>query len=206
VFQDERLSVYSHMLGAVLAVSGLIFLLIKAALTADPWKITAASLYGATLLLLYLSSTLYHGLPQGAARRAFMKLDHLAIYLLIAGTYTPFTLVTLHGAWGWSLFGIVWSLAAAGMVLDMLYRSGLRWMQMVIYLTMGWIVVIAWPQLAAALPAAGIAWLVAGGIIYSLGTVFYGLDKRLLHAHGIWHLFVLAGSVCHYIAVFVYVI
>jgi len=206
VFQGERLSVYSHMLGALLAAAGLVCLVLKAALTADAWKISSAAIYGATLLLLYLSSTLYHGLPEGTARRVFLRLDHVAIYLLIAGTYTPFTLVTLHGAWGWSLFGIVWGLAAAGMVLDMLHRSGLRWMQVAIYLSMGWIMLVAWQPVTAALPAAGIVWLLSGGVIYTLGTVFYGLDTRLPHAHGIWHLFVLAASACHYIAVFAYVI
>ena len=202
----ERLNGYTHLSGTLLAVAGAAVLVVKAAFTGDAWKIVAASVYVATLLLLYLFSTLYHGLADGTAKRVFRKLDHIAIYLLIAGTYTPFTLVTLRGAWGWSLFGIVWGLAAAGIVLDALHRAGLRWLQMAIYLVMGWLVVIAWPQLAAALPAAGIGWLVAGGIIYTLGTLFYALDSRLRHAHGIWHLFVMAGSACHYVAVFAYVV
>jgi len=205
-FHGQRLNVYSHMLGTVLAVAGVAVLVVRADFSGDGWKIVSAGIYGATLLLLYLFSTLYHGLADGdAAKKVFHKLDHIAIYLLIAGTYTPFTLVTLRGGWGWTLFGIVWGMAAAGIVLDMLHRSGLRWLQMTIYLVMGWVVVIAWPQLVAALPEAGIAWLVAGGVIYTLGTIFYGLDNRLKHAHGIWHLFVLGGSGCHYIAVFVYV-
>ena len=202
----ERLNGYTHLSGTLLAVAGAAVLVVKAAFTGDAWKIVAASVYVATLLLLYLFSTLYHGLADGTAKRVFRKLDHIAIYLLIAGTYTPFTLVTLRGAWGWSLFGVVWGLAAAGIVLDALHRAGLRWLQMAIYLVMGWLVVIAWPQLAAALPAAGIGWLVAGGIIYTLGTLFYALDSRLRHAHGIWHLFVMAGSACHYVAVFAYVV
>jgi hemolysin III len=206
LFHGERLSVYSHLLGTLLAVAGLAALIVKAAMGGDVWKIVSTSIYAATLLLLYLFSTLYHGLADGSARRVFHKLDHVAIYLLIAGTYTPFTLVTLHGSWGWALFGIVWGMALAGILLDLLHRSGLRWLQMVIYLVMGWLVVTAWPQLVAALPAAGVGWLVAGGVVYTLGTIFYGLDKRLTHAHGIWHLFVLGGSACHYIAVFVYVI
>ncbi|HXH71895.1 MAG TPA: hemolysin III family protein [Mariprofundaceae bacterium] len=202
----ERLNGYTHLSGTLLAVAGAAVLVVRTAFTGDAWKIVAASVYAATLLLLYLFSTLYHGLADGTAKRVFRKLDHIAIYLLIAGTYTPFTLVTLRGAWGWSLFGIVWGLAAAGIVLDALHRAGLRWLQMAIYLVMGWLVVIAWPQLAAALPAAGIGWLVAGGIIYTLGTLFYALDSRLRHAHGIWHLFVMAGSACHYVAVFAYVV
>jgi len=203
--EGERLNGYTHLLGAVLAVAGVVALVVRAGFTGDPWKIVSASIYGTSLMLLYLFSTLYHGLGDGNAKKVFHKLDHIAIYLLIAGTYTPFTLVSLRGAWGWSLFGVVWGLAVAGIVLDMLHRSGLRWLQMVIYLVMGWVVVIAWPQLVDVLPEAGIDWLVAGGVVYTLGTIFYGLDSRMKHAHGIWHLFVLGGSACHYIAVFVYV-
>lgn len=206
LFHGERLSVYSHMLGTLLAVAGMVALVLKAAIGGDVWKIVSVSIYASTMLLLYLFSTLYHGLAGGSVRRVFYKLDHIAIYLLIAGTYTPFTLVTLHGSRGWTLFCIVWGMAVAGIVLDILHRSGLRWLQMVIYLAMGWMVVTAWPQLVAALPTAGVGWLVAGGVVYTLGTIFYGLDKRLIHAHGIWHLFVLGGSTCHYIAVFVYVL
>ena len=206
MLQGERLNSSSHLLGTLLAVAGSVALLIKAGMGGNVWKITSASIYAATLLLLYLSSTFYHGLGEGAAKRLFLKLDHLSIYLLIAGTYTPFTLVTLRGAWGWTLFGIVWGLAAAGIILDLFHRKGLRWMQMVIYLVMGWIVVIAWPQLVDALAPAGVAWLVAGGVVYTLGTIFYGIDDRMRHAHGIWHLFVLGGSTCHFIAVFVYVV
>jgi len=134
------------------------------------------------------------------------KLDHIAIYLLIAGTYTPFTLITLRDSQGWVLFAVVWSMALLGIALDLRHRNGLRWLQMAIYLVMGWVVVLAWPQLLAALAAGGIAWLVAGGLIYTLGTIFYALDTHLHHAHGIWHMFVLAGSICHYIAIFVYVV
>lgn len=206
MFRDERLNGYTHLAGMLLAVAGMIALLAKAAASEDVWKVVSASIYTTTLLLLYLFSTLYHGLAESAAKRVFHKLDHLAIYLLIAGTYTPFTLITLHGAWGWSLFGIIWALALTGIILDLLHRAGLRWLQMTIYLVMGWLVVVAWPQLTAVLPAAGVVWLVAGGLVYTLGTLFYALDRRLQHAHGIWHLFVLTASACHYIAVFVYVV
>jgi hemolysin III len=205
-FQNERLNGYTHLIGALLALAGCVALILKASMFGDGWKIVGASVFGSTLLLLYISSTLYHGLAQGTAKRLFCKLDHLAIYLLIAGTYTPFMLVTLHGTWGWSLFGVVWGLAAAGILLDLMHRSGLRWMQMVIYMVMGWIVLVAWPQLTATLAPTGLVWLVAGGVIYTLGSIFFGLDKRMPHAHGIWHLFVLGGSTCHFIAVFGYVI
>lgn len=206
MFQAERLNGYTHLVGALLALTGCVVLILKAAMIGDAWKIVGVSIFGSSLLLLYTVSTLYHGLAEGTTKRMFGKLDHLAIYLLIAGTYTPFLLVTLHGIWGWWLFGIVWGLAMAGILLDLLHRSGLRWAQMVIYLVMGWVVVVAWPQLNAALAPAGVAWLVAGGVTYTLGTIFYGIDKRLPHAHGIWHLFVLGGSACHFIAVFGYVI
>lgn len=206
MLQGERLNSYSHLLGTVVAVVGIVALLFKVGTNGDVWKVVSTSIYAATLLLLYLSSTFYHGLGEGAAKRLFKKIDHLSIYLLIAGTYTPFTLVTLRGVWGWTLFGIVWGLAAAGIILDLFHHKGLRWMQMIIYLVMGWIVVIAWPQLVEALEPAGVAWLVAGGVVYTLGTIFYGIDYHIRYAHGIWHLFVLGGSACHYIAVFVYVV
>jgi len=206
MFRDERLNGYTHLVGALLALAACVALILKAATVGDGWKIIGAATFGSTLLLLYVVSTLYHGLADGTAKRVFGKLDHLAIYLLIAGTYTPFLLVTLNGLWGWRLFGIVWALAAAGILLDLLHRSGLRWAQIVIYLVMGWIVVVAWPQLNAALAPAGVAWLVAGGVIYTLGTIFFGIGKRWPHAHGIWHLFVLGGSTCHFIAVYGYVI
>ncbi len=202
----ERLNSYTHLAGTLLAVGGVAVLVVKAALSGDAWKIVSTSIYGATLLLLYLFSTLYHGSRKGAVRQVFQKLDHIAIYLLIAGTYTPFMLISLRGAWGWSLFGVVWGLAAVGILLDLLYPKSLRWLQMAIYLVMGWIVVIAWPELTAGLVPAGVAWLVAGGVVYTLGTVFYGIDVRMRYAHGIWHLFVLGGSVCHYVAIFAYVV
>jgi len=206
MFYGERLNVYTHMLGTALAVGGLVMLIIKAVLTADIWKIVSVSIYAVTLLLLYLFSTLYHGMTEGRIRRVLHKLDYIAIYLLIAGTYTPFTLVALRESQGWPLFAAVWGLALLGIILDLYHRTGLRWLQMTIYLVMGWLVVLTWPQLLAVLPAGGVAWLVVGGVIYTLGTIFYALDTRLRHAHGIWHMFVLAGSACHYVAIFVYVV
>jgi hemolysin III len=165
----------------------------------------AVSLYGATLMVLYGASTLYHGL-RGRAKAVFQRLDHLAIYLLIAGTYTPFALVTLRGAWGWSLFGVIWGLALAGMALEFLPRRGPRVLPVVLYVAMGWLALIALKPLLAALPRAGFLWLLAGGLSYTLGVVFYALDERLRHAHGVWHLFVLAGSAGHYVAVLRYVV
>ena len=202
--QDERLNSYSHLLGAVLASAGAIVLIVLAAGQGNPWKIVSFSVYGAMLLLLYLFSALYHSL-RGRAKDVFRKLDHYAIYLLIAGTYTPFTLVTLHGAWGWSLFGMIWGMAVLGIVVDSLPQGQRRILPVVIYLAMGWLVLVALKPLLNALPLSGFAWLLAGGVFYTVGIVFYALERWIKHGHGIWHLFVLAGSACHYFAILFYV-
>jgi hemolysin III len=152
-----------------------------------------------------VSSALYHSL-RGKAKDVFRKLDHHAIYLLIAGTYTPFTLVTLRGAWGWSLFGVIWGLAVLGIVVDSLPQKGLRILPVVIYLLMGWLVLMALKPLLQALPSMGFVWLLVGGLFYTGGVVFYALDERVRHFHGIWHLFVLMGSISHYITVLFYVV
>ena len=204
MYPGERFNGISHLIGTALALAGLALLVLTAARQADAWKIASFSLYGATLFMLYGFSTLYHSL-RGRAKAIFRRLDHLAIYLLIAGTYTPFALVTLRGGWGWSLFGVVWGLAIVGMMLEYLPRKGPRILPVVIYLLMGWLALIALRPLMQALPPAGLAWLVAGGMFYTVGVLFYGLDARLRHAHGVWHLFVLAGSISHYFAVLFYV-
>ena len=205
MYKGERFNSITHLVGAPLAIAGLSVLVVLASLQGDPWKIVSFSVYGATLLLLYLFSTLYHSL-RGKAKAVFRKLDHAAIYLLIAGTYTPFTLVTLRGGWGWSLFGAVWGLAILGIVLDSLPRKGRRILPIVIYLLMGWLVVIALRPLVRALPVGGIVWMGAGGLLYTTGIAFYVADKRLRHAHGVWHLFVLAGSATHYLAILLYLV
>lgn len=194
----------THLLGVALALIGLALLVVRAALTGDPWKIVSFSIYSGTLVALYTSSALYHGI-QGASKKVFQKFDHSAIYLLIAGSYTPFTLVTLRGAWGWSLFGVVWGLALIGILQDLLFAKRKGVLSVLIYLLMGWIALAAIRPLSRALPALGIAWLVAGGLFYSVGIIFYALDKKIVHGHGIWHLFVLTGSVCHYVTIFLYV-
>jgi hemolysin III len=202
--RGERLNSITHLAGACFAVAGTAVLVVSAGLKGDPWKIVSFSIYGATLVALYFFSALYHSI-HGRAKTVLQKLDHIAIYLLIAGTYTPFTLVTLRGAWGWSLFGIVWALAVAGIIQEVLLARGKRVLSVVIYILMGWLMLIAIRPLIRALPAAGLVWLVAGGLFYTGGVIFYALDKRLAHGHGIWHFFVLAGSACHYLAVFFYV-
>jgi hemolysin III len=204
MYHTERLNSITHLIGAALALAGLVVLVVVAAQQGDPWKIVSFSVYGATLFLLYGASTLYHSL-RGRAKAVFRKIDHVAIYLLIAGTYTPFLLVTLRGGWGWSLFGVLWGLAMLGIVLEFLPRRGTRVLSVSIYFLMGWLVVIALNPLWAALASMGLAWLVAGGLFYTVGAIFYGLDKKLRHAHGIWHLFVMAGSASHYFAILYYV-
>ena len=204
MYHGERFNSISHLLGAMFALAGMVMLIVLAARQGDPWKIVSFSLYGACLFSLYVFSTLYHSLRQ-RAKTVFRKLDHLAIYLLIAGTYTPFALVTLRGGWGWSLFGTIWGLAVIGMALEFLPRRGARILPVAIYLLMGWLVLIALKPLLQALPLMGFVWLLLGGLSYTVGLIFYGLDMKLRHAHGVWHLFVLAGSICHYVAIFNYV-
>lgn len=206
MYYGERLNSLTHLLGAVAAAAGLAVLVVQAAQQGDAWKLTSFSIYGGTLLLLYLFSTLYHSV-RGRAKPILQKFDHSAIYLLIAGSYTPFALVTLRGAWGWSLFGTIWGLAVIGIVVDSLYdRNARRLVPLMIYVVMGWLALVAFVPLLRALPIGGVLWLVAGGLFYTGGIVFYALDGKLRHAHGIWHLFVLAGSVCHYLAVLLYVV
>lgn len=201
----ERLNSITHIIGAVAALAGLVVLVVFASLQGDPWKIVSFSIYGLTLFLVYLTSTFYH-LLTGRAKSIFRKLDHAAIYLLIAGTYTPFALVSLQGAWGWSIFGIVWGLAIIGIVQDTLAFKWHRIIAVVIYILMGWIGMIAIKPLLLSLSFAGFMWLLVGGISYTLGIVFYALDHKYRHFHGIWHLFVLAGSISHYISILVYVL
>ena len=205
MIKSERFNSISHLVGAVLALAGTVVLVVVASRGGDTRRIVSFSIYGATLFLLYLISTLYHGLPMGRAKLVFRVLDHQAIYLLIAGSYTPFTLVTLDGIVGWWLFGAIWGMAVLGLVLDALPRRGARVVPLSIYFVMGWLIVLAIDPLLAALPRTGFIWLLAGGLLYTSGIVFYALDHRYPWMHGVWHLFVLAGSISHYVAILVYV-
>ena len=200
----EKFNSITHLIGAVAAFAGCVVLLVFASMQGDPWKIVSFSVYGTTLFMLYLFSVLYHGL-QGDAKKIFRRLDHLAIYLLIAGTYTPFALVTLNGNGGWALFATVWALALIGMIIEFLPQKK-RVIPVIIYLVMGWACVAVLNPLLEALPMAGFWWLLAGGLFYTSGIVFYALGKKIVYLHGVWHLFVLAGSVCHYLTVFWYVL
>lgn len=205
MYYGERFNAVSHLLGAVLALAGTVVLVVLAALGGDPWKVIGVSVYGASLVLMYGSSTLYHSV-RGRAKDVLRKLDHQSIYLLIAGSYTPFCLVTLRGPWGWSLLGVVWGLAVVGSLQDRRPRNDARILSVVIYLLMGWAAVVALVPMVNALGRAGFAWVASGGVFYTVGIVFYALDARLRHAHGIWHLFVLAGSAAHFIAILMYVV
>jgi hemolysin III len=201
----ERLNCITHLVGALLSAVGLAALVTLGALDGDAYKMVSFSVYGAMLFVLYAISTLYHSVRAPRAKSVLQKCDHSAIYLMIAGSYTPFTLVTLRGPWGWSLFGVIWGLAALGIMQELTLGRRTRSVSMVLYVLMGWLGLVAIEPLVDALPAAGTAWLVAGGLIYSAGIYFFINDERIRHGHGIWHLFVLAGSLCQFVSVAGYV-
>lgn len=202
--KEELVNTVTHITGAALALAGLVVLVVSAAQRGDAWRVASFSVYGATLLLLYSSSALYHG-TDGRVKKFLRTIDHQAIYLLIAGTYTPFTLVTLRGPWGWTLFGIVWGLAVLGITLDAVHGKGRRLPQLIIYILMGWLITAALGPLLRALPLPGVLWLIGGGLFYTSGVVFYLQDDRFPYFHAVWHLFVLAGSLCHYFSVLFYI-
>lgn len=204
MYYGERLNSLTHLAGTVLALIAAPVLVVLAARSGDAWNIAACTIYSAALLLLYGASTIYHSV-RGRAKVILRKLDHCSIYLLIAGTYTPFALVTLRGPWGWSLFGAAWGLAAIGIAQEFVFGKGARRLSILIYFVMGWMSVFALRPLAAGLGEPGLAWLLAGGLLYTGGIVFYLLDERVRHFHGVWHLFVLAGSAAHFIAIAFYV-
>lgn len=205
MYHGERFNAWTHLIGALAAAIGAVWLLVLASFTGDAWKVVSVAIYGLTLVLLYSISTVYHSV-RGPAKRLMQKLDHLSIYLLIAGSYTPFCLVTLRGPWGWSLFGIVWGLAVIGMLQEIKPRSEARVLSLIIYAVMGWIVLIAVKPLIAALGMTGFQWLAAGGVLYTVGIIFFAYDSRFRHWHGIWHLFVMAGSLLHFVAILFFVL
>jgi hemolysin III len=201
---EESANSVSHGLGLVAALAASPFLIAHAVRRGSAGYIVGASVFAATMLLLYLASTLYHALLPGKAKRAFRVIEHCAIYLLIAGTYTPFTLGVLRGAWGWTLFGLVWGLAAAGVMLKLFDKMSHPVVSTGYYLLMGWLIVIAIYPLYTSLPASGLIWLIAGGLAYTVGVGFFAMGSRLRYGHFIWHLFVMAGTACHYFAVLWY--
>jgi hemolysin III len=201
----EKFNTYTHLAGALLALAGSVVLVVLAVISEDVWKIVSFSIYATTLIMLYSFSTLYHNASHGRIKFFLQKLDHNAIYLLIAGSYTPFTLVSLRGPWGWSLFGVVWGLASLGISQELWLKKKTRLVSLIIYILMGWVALVAVVPLLAALSWSGFAWLAAGGLAYTVGIVFYLYDEKFAHWHGIWHLFVLAGSTLHYFAILLYV-
>ena len=201
---EEIASSVTHGVGLVASIVALPLLVLAAAREGDGWRVASAAVFGASLVLLYAASTLYHALPPSRAKRVFRVIDHAAIYVLIAGTYSPFLLGPLRGAWGWSLLGVLWGLAVLGVVAKS--TLGFRWMRIstAIYLAMGWVGLVAVKPLLEHVRPAGIAWLLAGGVAYTAGVVFFTWDARIRYGHAIWHLFVAAGSVCHVVAVLGY--
>lgn len=206
MYQGEKFNSVTHLVGAALAIAGLSILVTIAVLQRDLLKAVSFSIYGVTLVLLYGLSTVYHSVRNRRAKAILQVLDHNAIYLLIAGSYTPIALVTLRGTWGWTLFGLSWGLALFGIVQEMTLGRYTRRLSMALYLLMGWLVVIAIKPLIQAMPVPGLVWLAVGGLVYSLGIYFYVYGERRKHFHGIWHLFVLGGSFCHFICMLLYVI
>ena len=207
---EEIASSLTHGAGAVLSVAALVIMVVYAAAQHDPWRIVSVSVFGGTLILMYLASTLYHALPYPCAKRWLQICDHCAIYLLIAGTYTPFMLVSLRGPWGWSLFGVVWGIAVVGCVFKALSREGYdkpwwNWVSSGLYVAMGWLVLVALKPVMDALPAGGFWLLALGGVSYTGGVLFFMWEK-LPYNHAIWHLFVLGGSAAHFFAVLYFVV
>ncbi|WDH95922.1 hemolysin III family protein [Paenibacillus urinalis] len=201
--REEVANAITHGIGALLSVAALVLLIIAASVNGTAWHVVSFTVYGVSMLLLYISSTFVHALKDGRAKDLFEIFDHSSIYLFIAGTYTPFLLVAIRGTLGWTLFGIIWGIALFGVAFKAFFTKRFLFMSTLFYIAMGWLIIIAWAPLTAAIPSGGIALLVAGGLCYTLGTIFYVWRGFPFH-HAIWHLFVLAGSVLHFFAVIIY--
>ena len=203
--REELANVLTHGMGALLAISAMVLLIVFSSLNGDAYHIVSSVVFGTCMLLLYTMSTLYHMVKKEKIKRIFRLLDHSSIFLLIAGTYTPFTLVTLNGKWGWTLFGLVWGLAVAGIIVEVATKQKYKKISLALYIGMGWLIIIAIKPLLHTIPTGGLMLLVSGGFCYTLGILFY-IWKSLAGNHAIWHLFVLGGSTLHFFAVFFYVI
>lgn len=200
---EEIANAISHGVGVLAAIAITPFLIIKA-IPLGASAVTGAAIFGASMIILYASSAIYHSLPQCKAKKIFQIFDHSAIFLLIAGTYTPFTLSVLQGAWGWTLFGLIWGLAVFGVIMKTIHTNGTSNLSIAMYLAMGWLAVFAVKPLYDTMPLAGLVWILAGGVMYSAGVLFFAFDHKVKYNHFIWHLFVLAGTSCHVVAVIVY--
>lgn len=203
---EEIVNAITHSMGIVLGIAALAILVVFASMKGDPWKVVSFSIYGSSIVILYSSSTMYHSIKNIRLKKFFQIIDHSSIFILIAGTYTPFLLVNMRGGWGWSIFGIIWGLAIAGIIIKSIMGTGGDALSAVIYLIMGWLIVVAFHKILVVVPFKGIVWLVIGGLCYSLGTIFFLLDKKLPFNHAIWHLFVLAGSITHFFSILFYVL
>ena len=203
---EELISSISHGVGALLSLAGLILCIVRSVMHGTPFGVTSSIVYGLSLIILYTMSCIYHALKPNQAKRVFRVIDHCSVFLLIAGTYTPFTLVTLHGSTGWLLFSVIWGSAIIGMILNAIDLEKFSKISVVCYLAMGWAVVFAIRPLVAALATPGLILLVCGGVAYSLGVIVYALGSKIRYMHSIWHFFVLAGSILHFFAVYLYVL
>lgn len=203
--REEYANIATHAVGVLLSIVALVLMVVFAAENGDPYFIVAVSVFGGTLILLYLMSTLYHSFRHPKVKHVFRVFDHSCIYLLIAGSYTPFTLVSMRGGWGWTLFGITWGLALCGIVFKIFFTKRFNILSTLMYIALGWLVVVAAKPIIASVPTGGIVWLFAGGMLYTSGVVFYAW-RRVPYHHAIWHLFVMAGSFCHFLAVYYYVL
>jgi len=197
MYKGEKFNTISHLLGAVFAIVATSILVTMAGMKGDAWKIIGFSVYGAMMIFLYLSSTIYHWV-KGPWKDLFRLLDYISIYLMIAGSYTPFTLVILTGVWRWTIFSVIWGLAFVGILQEILIGKKTRILSLILYVLMGWLIVVATGPILENLPRQGFHWLVAGGIFYTAGVGVFVFDEKIPHGHGIWHLFVLAGTVCHF--------
>ncbi|WP_339294395.1 hemolysin III family protein [Paenibacillus sp. FSL W7-1279] len=203
--REEIANAITHGIGAALSVAALVLLIVFSSLKGNAWHVVSFTIYGSTMLLLYLSSTLVHGLRDGKAKDFFEFMDHSSIYLFIAGTYTPFLLVAIRGSLGWSLFGIVWGIALFGVVFKAFFVKKFLFLSTIFYIAMGWLIVIAWNPLTAVVAPQGMNLLALGGVLYTLGTIFY-VWRGFPYHHAIWHLFVLAGSILHFFAILIYLL
>ncbi len=204
-FAEEIANSITHGIGFGLSIFGLVMLLVLASSKGDVWRIVSFSIYGSSLVLLYAASTFYHSFQQKKVKSIFRIIDHSAIYILIAGTYTPFALVTLRGIWGWTILGIIWGLGLMGITYKIIFKTRYEILSTTFYLLMGWLAVVAFGPLLQRLPAGGVIWLIIGGLFYSLGVIFFAI-RKIPFNHTIWHLFVLGGSISHYIAMLFYVL
>lgn len=203
---EEITNAILHGIGALLAIAALVLCVVFSAIHHNPYAVVSSCLYGSTLIILYTMSCLYHSLKVNNAKRVFRIIDHCSIFLLIAGTYTPLTLVSLNGPIGWTLFGIIWGVSILGIILNAIDLNKYKVISMILYIVMGWAIIFTFPRLLKVIDMAGIYLLVAGGIVYTIGAIFYGVGKKIKYMHSVFHFFVLAGSILHFFAILLYVI